>query len=253
MDLLLKNVWIGKNSPSANDSEPSRRKCDSVEEITISPMIVTPLEALKSRNFPSPLLFRTWPHNKNFVCADETHIDVLNVGEPLARSRQNSANGCAPAPAKSIKFDVIDVFAAVVTCGGLCPGLKNVLREMTTTLLRTNSVKCVYSIPYGYKGFFSHEWRRLDFATVRDIHNSGGTILGTSRGGFDLERLRPRRARARLSDGPHCRRRARDRTLVRHGVCVSTIGKCDGLTRGTLATTCSVKTLCAFAHILALR
>ena len=149
MDLLLKNVWIGKNSPSANDSEPSRRKCDSVEEITISPMIVTPLEALKSTNFPSPLLFRTWPHNNNFVCADETHIDVLNVGEAAGMEQAEFRQWLRAAPAKSIKFDVSDVFAAVVTCGGLCPGLKNVLREMTTTLLRTNGVKCVFSIPYG--------------------------------------------------------------------------------------------------------
>lgn len=55
--------------------------------------------------------------------------------------------------------------------------------------LPQSQVKCVYGIQYGYKGFYAHDWRHLDLGVVRDIHKTGGTILGTSRGGFDLDRF----------------------------------------------------------------
>jgi 6-phosphofructokinase len=62
---------------------------------------------------------------------------------------------------------------------------------VTTTLVRTYGVETIYGIQYGYKGFYSHPWKRLDLDVVRDIHKSGGTMLGTSRGGFDLDKSAP--------------------------------------------------------------
>jgi len=54
-------------------------------------------------------------------------------------------------------------------------------------------VKTIYGIKFGYKGFYSegegYEWVQLTKDSVRDIHNEGGTMLGTSRGGFDLEKI----------------------------------------------------------------
>ena len=156
-------------------------------------MIVSQLECFKeSKDYPSPLLFRTWPCNKNFVGAEETLIDVLNVQSEIAiKNNIEFHQWLRAGPRKIIKFDVKAVVAAVVTCGGLCPGLNNVIREITTTLHRTYDVEVVYGIQYGYKGFYSHEWRTLDLAAVRDIHKTGGTMLGTSRGGFDLARSAP--------------------------------------------------------------
>ncbi len=96
-------------------------------------MIVTLLECFReSPDFPSPLLYRTWPSNKNFICADETLIDVLNVhSERAVLSGIEYHQWIRAGPRKYLKFDCKKVVAAIVTCGGLCPGLNNVIREVT--------------------------------------------------------------------------------------------------------------------------
>lgn len=50
-------------------------------------------------------------------------------------------------------------------------------------------VKEIYGIRYGYKGFYSYDWIKLDYESVRNIHLDGGTILGSSRGGFDGDKI----------------------------------------------------------------
>lgn len=50
-------------------------------------------------------------------------------------------------------------------------------------------VKDIYGIPFGYKGFYSHDWIRLEPEDVKVIHKLGGTILGSSRGGFQKEKI----------------------------------------------------------------
>lgn len=75
--------------------------------------------------------------------------------------------------------------AAILTAGGLCPGLNNVIKGLTFTLTRTYGVPLVYGIPYGYAGLNPSSGYRpiiLDEQTVDDIHEQGGTILGSSRG-----------------------------------------------------------------------
>ena len=192
MSVSLRNVWFSDTHPLCNGSaSPFRRKTEHVQETKVTPMIVSVVESLRdAKDYPSPLLFRTWPHNNNFVSLDETHIDVLNVSsDPAVHNQPTEFHQWLRAgPRKMIKFDSPNVVAAIVTCGGLCPGLNNVIREITTALQRTYEVRTVYGIQYGYKGFYSHEWRRLDLSVVCNIHKTGGTMLGTSRGGFDLDR-----------------------------------------------------------------
>lgn len=79
--------------------------------------------------------------------------------------------------------------AAIVTCGGLCPGLNVVIRELVLTLQYQYQAKKIYGIPYGYMGFYSYDWVELDSIAVRDVQNMGGTILGSSRGGFDAVKM----------------------------------------------------------------
>lgn len=50
-------------------------------------------------------------------------------------------------------------------------------------------VKEIYGIQFGYCGFYQHEWIQLLPETVKSIHKLGGTILGSSRGGFDLQKI----------------------------------------------------------------
>lgn len=78
--------------------------------------------------------------------------------------------------------------AAIVTCGGLCPGLNNVVRNLYYQLHASYGVPTVLGIRYGYKGLNPNEGCppiELDSSAVEHIHHQGGTILGTSRGPQD--------------------------------------------------------------------
>lgn len=78
--------------------------------------------------------------------------------------------------------------AAILTAGGLCPGLNSVIKGLTMTLRQTYNVPLVYGIPYGYAGLNpanGHSPIILDEQNVDDIHEQGGTILGSSRGEQD--------------------------------------------------------------------
>ena len=82
--------------------------------------------------------------------------------------------------------------AAILTAGGLCPGLNSVIKGLTLTLKQTYGVPLVYGLPYGYAGLnpaFGHPPVVLDGAAVDDIHEQGGTILGSSRGEQDTETM----------------------------------------------------------------
>ncbi len=75
--------------------------------------------------------------------------------------------------------------AAIVTCGGLCPGLNNVIRALFYELSVNYGVSHVLGIRYGYEGLVPEVGlppRRLTAESVEEIHKIGGTVLGTSRG-----------------------------------------------------------------------
>ncbi|CAG9316100.1 unnamed protein product [Blepharisma stoltei] len=93
-------------------------------------------------------------------------------------------------PRKEILINPNDVKAAIVTCGGLCPGLNVVIRELVMTLWYNYGVKHISGIIGGYPGFYTQGClKTLTPSIVADIHLSGGTILKTSRGGWNLEKI----------------------------------------------------------------
>jgi 6-phosphofructokinase 1 len=94
-------------------------------------------------------------------------------------------------PRKLLHFDPTKVNAAIVTCGGLCPGLNNVIRELTHSLYYLYGAKKVYGIMGGFNGFHSPEYPPIELtnALVENIHHEGGTILRSSRGGFDMDKI----------------------------------------------------------------
>lgn len=75
--------------------------------------------------------------------------------------------------------------AAIVTCGGLCPGLNDVIRQLVMTLSHGYGVKEIYGMRYGYAGMVTgtpYKPRHLTPEWVENIHTMGGTALGSSRG-----------------------------------------------------------------------
>ena len=88
-------------------------------------------------------------------------------------------------PKEFIYFDPSKTKAAIVTCGGLCPGLNNVIRGLVMQLNGRYGVKRIVGIQYGYEGFipkYGHEVVDLKPEQIEYIHMHGGTILGSSRG-----------------------------------------------------------------------
>jgi 6-phosphofructokinase 1 len=88
-------------------------------------------------------------------------------------------------PREHLFFEPAKTKVAIVTCGGLCPGLNNVLRSLYLQLHYHYGVPAVMGIRYGYSGFSPEAstpplW--LNAELVNNIHQLGGTLLGTSRG-----------------------------------------------------------------------
>jgi 6-phosphofructokinase 1 len=76
-----------------------------------------------------------------------------------------------------------------VTCGGLCPGINTVIREIVCGLNYMYGVDDVLGIQGGYRGFYSKNTMKLNPKVVNDIHKRGGTVLQTSRGGHDTIKI----------------------------------------------------------------
>ncbi|MHB8970181.1 MAG: ATP-dependent 6-phosphofructokinase [Pirellulaceae bacterium] len=88
-------------------------------------------------------------------------------------------------PRKKLFFDPPTTTAAIVTCGGLCPGLNNVIRSATLELIFNYGVKRVLGIRYGFLGMNPREGKpplELTPEYIERIHYLGGTVLGSSRG-----------------------------------------------------------------------
>lgn len=92
-------------------------------------------------------------------------------------------------PREKVYFEPNEVRACIVTCGGLCPGLNTVIREIVCGLWHMYGVQEVLGIEGGYKGFYARNTISLTPKIVNDIHKRGGTILGTSRGGHVTSKI----------------------------------------------------------------
>ena len=98
----------------------------------------------------------------------------------------------AGGPRRKIYFDPSKTRVGIVTCGGLCPGLNNVIRGLVMELTRHYGVHRISGFRNGYQGFiarYKHPVVDLDAELVRNINEDGGTILGSSRGQQDPEEI----------------------------------------------------------------
>lgn len=127
---------------------------------------------------------------------DESRKIVYDAS--LGAFKDNLAAGQEPisflkaGPRKEIYFDPSKTKAAIVTCGGLCPGINNVIRGLVNGLYYRYKVRNIWGIQYGYQGLipeYGHEMVKLTPDVVKDIHLFGGTILGSSRGRQDISAM----------------------------------------------------------------
>ena len=142
------------------------------------------VEQLGTPEIQTPVPKADWlPANAGV--AYPTEINDLNEyirqGEPIPYFYQAGAT-------QKIFHDPSWTKAAILTAGGLCPGLNDVIKFLTRTLKRQYHVPLIYGIRYGYRGLapqFHLEPLILDEDYVDDIHEIGGSILGSSRGRQD--------------------------------------------------------------------
>jgi len=86
---------------------------------------------------------------------------------------------------EKIFFEPTQTKAAIVTCGGLCPGINNVIRSLALELTHNYGVQQIAGIRFGFQGFDAEQGLppiELTPERVESIHHQGGTILGSSRG-----------------------------------------------------------------------
>jgi 6-phosphofructokinase 1 len=91
-------------------------------------------------------------------------------------------------PRQDLFFDPAGLKCGIVTCGGICPGLNDVIRAIVLSLYHHYGVNTVYGFRFGYEGLvprYGHKPFDLTPQSVARIHEIGGTVLGSSRGPQD--------------------------------------------------------------------
>lgn len=137
-------------------------------------------------------------------------------------------------PRSRIYFDSSKVKAAIVTCGGLCPGLNDVIRAIVMEAHHNYHVSGVLGIRFGLQGFiesYGHAPLELTPKSVSDIHQFGGTVLGSSRGPQQPEDIADALERMNVSmlfviggDGTMKAARRIQEEIARRGSKISIIG-----------------------------
>lgn len=147
------------------------------------------IETLGSCKIPSPIHLSNVIGDRiaNYVTNDDFIRFRLEskVGEqygPFKREQLIEKAG----PREKIFFNPSHVHAGIITCGGLCPGLNDVIRSVVRCLWGRYGVKRISGIRFGFKGLlpdYHFDVMPLNPTVVDACHKTGGTILGTSRGG----------------------------------------------------------------------
>ena len=154
------------------------------------------VQSLGECKFESPLKLSTVDGDNltNYTTEDERILyscylkdikaDIAAGREPLSFEKAG--------PREKIFFNPEDTRAAIVSCGGLCPGINDVIRGLVMNLHYQYHVKSIYGFRYGYLGFIRESGltpmvMRPDY--ISEIHEQGGSILGSSRGNQDVAKI----------------------------------------------------------------
>lgn len=134
---------------------------------------------LGDKKFPSPL-------DKSIRFVDDCEVVVQDPTQPHTSPLLELAG-----PRAKIFFDPPNTKVGIVTCGGVSPGLNDVLRGVVHCLWYGYGVRDIVGYKYGFSGLNKEESQqvKLDPSAVKVIHRFGGTILGTSRGPQEVPKM----------------------------------------------------------------
>ena len=157
--------------------------------------LITEIPTLGKATLPSPLQKRVDETGSiNFV-SDQSRV-ILEVDDARVNRmiKEEQALPCfeLAGPRGQIFFDPSKLKCALVTCGGLCPGINDIIRSIVLELHYAYGVRHIFGIRYGLQGFiakYGHDLVDLTPETVVNIHDRGGTVLGSSRGPQEIDEI----------------------------------------------------------------
>ena len=120
-----------------------------------------------------------------------TISDAIRIPERIEIGAEPGLQFELAGPRAKLFFEAKQTRAGIVTCGGLCPGLNNVIRSLFLELHYGYGVADVIGFRGGYGGLDPKngvEPVKMTCEFVDGIHQKGGTILGSSRGPVDIGR-----------------------------------------------------------------
>jgi len=143
----------------------------------------TKVETLGERTFLSPAGY-------DYYTKEGSIVQLQTAFESMEQFKETQGQVFfeQSGPMEKIFFDPATVTAGIVTCGGLCPGINDVIRAIFMELHFRYKVPKVLGFRYGYEGLverFGHKPLELNHEFVTNIHQNGGSILSSSRGNQD--------------------------------------------------------------------
>ena len=158
-------------------------------------VIDTTIPTLGLPKVPSPIkrgekgeLRRSFVNDTDKVVMD---VDLNHINEMIQKGQSLPAFELA-GPREKLYFDPSKLKCGLVTCGGLCPGLNDIIRAIVLELFYGYGVKNIFGFKYGLQGFipkYMHDIIDLRPETVANIHEMGGSILGSSRGPQPIDEI----------------------------------------------------------------
>ncbi len=156
----------------------------------------TQIRHLGENKYPSPLKLSKYKDDGIFNYVDDSErilydTTLLNFKKCIA-SGEEPVSFEKAGPREKLYFNPSKVKAGIVTCGGLCPGLNNVIRSLVMELWYRYNVREIFGFRYGYEGLipsYKHEPYNLTPDFVSNIHLTGGSVLGSSRGNQEVPEM----------------------------------------------------------------
>lgn len=155
----------------------------------------TGIPALGEAKIPSPALNKERGKERQAFISDRERVaidvdpsrlvDMIKAGKEIPSFEMAG-------PREKIYFDPSKMRCALVTCGGLCPGLNDIIRSIVLELYYGYGVRNIYGIRYGLQGFipkYGHDVMDLKPETVLNILEIGGSVLGSSRGPQEIDEI----------------------------------------------------------------
>jgi 6-phosphofructokinase 1 len=155
----------------------------------------TGIPVLGEAKIPSPALNKERGKERQAFISDSERVaidvDPSRLADMIKAGKEIPSFEMA-GPREKVYFDPSKMRCALVTCGGLCPGLNDIIRSIVLELYYGYGVRNIYGIRYGLQGFipkYGHDVMDLKPDAVLNILEIGGSVLGSSRGPQEIDEI----------------------------------------------------------------